>query len=442
MREWTKGCSVLAMLSLSIPSFAFKTADGDFHAGVVQLSAGVSHTCALMADFHVSCWGSSAAALGLLPTPVPNLNNAIQVASGNNFACALLLDHSVSCWGDNSFGQLGDGTHSARPNDPRPVKQGALVFSNVKSIAVGDSHVCAVKGDSEGNTVWCWGSNTAGQLGNYTVPHLDFRQPIQVVIRDDVHGDKSLSAVELIGAGVAHTCASFIGTGKLACWGSNDVRQIGNEEAIAAIVDSPVAVKTRDHTGSLVDFVGSGRLAVGADHSCVATARSSGGFDDSLACWGNNDYLQLANNSIDPFSVGPTRVVYWTGAELTGATTVSLGYKFSCIRQFDASTGARARAECWGWGDFAQLGPESYVAPAYPPREVAVNYDFDPLQDVQSMSAGHLHTCALLTLGRVRCWGMNGHGQLGLGSMDGGFHYLPDAANVDAPLFFDNFDAN
>ena len=185
--------ALLISLAGGGPAHAFKTSDGnDYHSGVIQVSAGVTHTCALMADFHVSCWGSSPVALGLTPLPVPGLDRAIKVVSGNNFACALLLDHTVSCWGDNSFGQLGDGTHTSRPNNPGPVLLGPKAFDNVEDLSAGDAHVCAVKGnDTEAGltrTVWCWGLNTSGQLGNYTVPHVDFRQPNRVVIRDDVHG--------------------------------------------------------------------------------------------------------------------------------------------------------------------------------------------------------------------------------------------------------------
>ena len=219
MRLVCVGVAVFSGL-ISLPSQAFIAPDGNnYHAGIIQVSAGATHTCALMADFHVSCWGSGGAALGLMPLPVPGIDKAIKVVSGNNFACALLLDHTVSCWGDNSSGQLGDGTYTARPSQPMPVRWGRNPLGDIADIAAGDSHACAVKGDDASRTVWCWGSNTARQLGNYTYTHDTVPVPIEVIIHDTVAGDPPLSGVETVSAGTLHTCALFAGSHKLACWG-------------------------------------------------------------------------------------------------------------------------------------------------------------------------------------------------------------------------------
>ena len=438
LRTLTIGIAAVAALT-AMPLRAFVTPEGtNYHSGIVQVSAGVTHTCALMADFHASCWGSGGAALGITPLPVPGLDGAIQIASGNNFACALLLDHTVSCWGDNSYGQLGDGTHTARPNDPRPVKWGSLMFGNVKSIAVGNSHVCAVKGESEGNTVWCWGSNTAGQLGNYTVPHVDFRQPIQVVIQgDDAHPDAYLNGVEMVSAGNAHTCALFSGSRTIACWGWNNFRQIGNVDATAEIVESPVGVKVYDDKGMLVDFVSAGGLSTGGFHACVLDRDSDPTLDYRAACWGSDDHGQVGNpigTTAIPAVVGYD---YWSGSNhvivrFNRFSKLSLGNETSC------AIGSK-KIWCWGDNSFGQLGASSAGSSNEIPQEVQhPGFEWTALSD---LSVGAQHSCALID-DTIFCWGRNDSGQLGIGSTSSGTHYEPDAAKVDPPIFTDNLDGN
>jgi alpha-tubulin suppressor-like RCC1 family protein len=137
-------------------------------SGVVALAAGGSHTCALLANQHVACWGDDqwgqlgvaapSDAVGIpTPTLVSGLDHVVGIAAGGMYTCALLADGTVSCWGEGDTGQLGDGKADSRPS-PAPVSG----LSSVAQIALGDSQSCARLTDG---TVRCWGANESGQVG-------------------------------------------------------------------------------------------------------------------------------------------------------------------------------------------------------------------------------------------------------------------------------------
>jgi alpha-tubulin suppressor-like RCC1 family protein len=136
---------------------------------VVDLTAGRSHTCALLTEGSVSCWGANASGqLGdgtttqrLLPVPVPGLTDAIAIAAGDVHTCALRATGAVVCWGANTSGQLGNGTNAPRLT-PTPVTG---LSAGVVEITAGAAHTCARRADHQ---VLCWGANASGQLGDGT----------------------------------------------------------------------------------------------------------------------------------------------------------------------------------------------------------------------------------------------------------------------------------
>jgi alpha-tubulin suppressor-like RCC1 family protein len=123
-----------------------------------QISAGLVHTCALLSDGTVECWGGFHD--GTIPTPVAvsGITNATQISDGGSHTCALLSDGTLKCWGDNNFGQLGNGTTTFSST---PVQVSGI--SNAIVVSAGLVHTCAVL---SGGAIKCWGSNEDGQLGN------------------------------------------------------------------------------------------------------------------------------------------------------------------------------------------------------------------------------------------------------------------------------------
>ncbi len=96
---------------------------------------------------------------------------AVDVVAGGRSTCALLSDDSVMCWGDNTYGQMGLG--STGGSQPLPIAVPAL--THVREIRIGLEHACAVRSDL---SVWCWGGNEAGQVGDGTT--VDRPSPVQV----------------------------------------------------------------------------------------------------------------------------------------------------------------------------------------------------------------------------------------------------------------------
>src|ERR1700722_10854125 len=170
----------IAGLLTSIPNLTAATSS---HQGVVQVAAGAGHTCALLADGFVTCWGSCLVAASYSSQVVPKIKQAVAIASGNDFACALLADATVECWGSNDNGQLGIGDNTG----PLPVMRDTKhTLSSISAITAGDSHACALQEISgDPSQLYCWGSNSSGQIGNFTVgTQADFAT--SVVIQDGV----------------------------------------------------------------------------------------------------------------------------------------------------------------------------------------------------------------------------------------------------------------
>jgi len=157
----------------------------------VQLTAGANHTCALLADQTVRCWG--AGELGQLgwgalrnheiPSKVMGLTSAVQVAAGDGHTCARTSPDgrpetagAAVCWGDNHAGQLGNGTRQP-DRGTGPSVQEPLLNGDALELAAGSLHTCAIKRD---RSVVCWGSNSAGQLGDGITLQYPIAQPTRI----------------------------------------------------------------------------------------------------------------------------------------------------------------------------------------------------------------------------------------------------------------------
>jgi alpha-tubulin suppressor-like RCC1 family protein len=240
-----------------------------------NLFIGGYHTCALLRDGSVKCWGNNLGGqLGdgksypeenssLTPVTVVGISNAIAVSAGGDHTCALLRDGSVKCWGDNFYGQLGDG--KSYPKENRSLTPVTVVgISNAIAIATGHEHTCALLRDG---SVKCWGDNLFGQLGDGTTH--DKSTPVTVV---------GISNAIAISAGDYHTCA-LLSNGSVKCWGGNDRGQLG-DETTAAKSTTPVTV---------VGISNAIAVSAGGDHTCALLS------NESVKCWGDNSDGQLGD---------------------------------------------------------------------------------------------------------------------------------------------------
>ena len=201
-------------------------------SGVQALPAhqGGAHSCALV-NGGVVCWGdNSYGELGnntmtnsSVPVAVTGLTSGVQaIAVGQYHSCALLENGSVQCWGFGDFGELGNSSTGVE-RSAVPVAVTGLT-SGVQVIDAGDYHTCAVVNGG----VQCWGWNQNGQIGNNSTTNAS--APVAVIGLS--------SGVQGVATGFLHTCA--LTNGGVQCWGGNDNGQLGNDSTTES--DVPVAV--------------------------------------------------------------------------------------------------------------------------------------------------------------------------------------------------------
>jgi alpha-tubulin suppressor-like RCC1 family protein len=289
-------------------------------SGIVAVTAGRDHTCALMTSGGVKCWGeNSQGQLGdgtntdrRTPVDVVGLGSGvIAVTAGDHHTCALMTSGGVKCWGKNSQGQLGDGTNTRR-NTPVDV---VSLGSGIASVSAGGYHTCAL---TVNGGIKCWGQNYEGQLGDGT--NTDRWTPVDVVGLGN--------GIVMVASGYIHTCA-LTSSGGVKCWGANESGQLGDGSY------------TRRYTPVGVVGLGSGIAAVtaGGYHTCALT--SSGG----VKCWGSNEYGQLGdgtntrrNTPVDAVGLG------------SGVVMVTVGYGHTCALTISGGV------KCWGGNWSGQLG--------------------------------------------------------------------------------------
>ncbi|MDG1540350.1 MAG: S8 family serine peptidase [Candidatus Thalassarchaeaceae archaeon] len=344
---------------------------------LLQMSSGASHSCAILDDGSVSCWGdntngqlgdgSRSPSLEPEKSSMPLGRRAVEISAGSYHTCSVFDDGSVRCWGSNEFGQLGDGTTIERTS-PVPVELGQGM--SALGISSGESHTCVILSD---HSVKCWGQNSNGQLGDGT--SIDSSSPIPT----EMGGKDALS----ISTGSYHTCA-IMSDRTVRCWGDNWNGQIGDGTNTDRATPVEISIPSNSSAVS---------LDAGAMHTCLGVN------DGSMFCWGYNAYGQLGNGG-NSNSNSPIAVPLSTNQLLT---SVEVGLFHSCAL-FDSGEIA-----CWGDNSNGQLGDGSQVGSTVP-EIVSLN------ENATSVSVGLRHSCVILEDASLLCWGANEAGQIGDGT--------------------------
>jgi len=321
----------------------------------LALGAGLYHTC--FADSgNLSCWGKNdvgqlgQAAPTSSPTPLGvNLQNVVDVAAGVGHTCALVSDGTVWCWGEGNYGELGDGSQQSSPD---PVK--VIALDNVKAIEAGDDHTCALLGDG---TARCWGLNGDGQLGDGTTTALS-SSPVEVAIQGIEHLADSATCAILMGGslwcwgngnpnptqiptindavdacrGDFHTCV-VRESGEVWCWGNNDHNQLGYDGVPQGGTSAP--------TEPVTDITTAKEVECGYDHTCARIANGT------VRCWGEPGSGQLGNGDETHTEEAWQ---FETPVGLDQVIELALGYEHSCALREGGNVW------CWGANSSGQAG--------------------------------------------------------------------------------------
>ena len=339
--------------------------------GPSPISGGEMHTCAVLPDGTVHCWGDNTygqlgvagITLSTLPVAVTGLSQ-VQNVSASSYAhtCALISDGTVQCWGDNYYGELGNGTTA---NSAAAVSVVGLTQAMAVSAGAGFSCVVLQNGN-----VTCWGYNYKGQLGNGGT--TSSTTPVTV---------QGISGAIGIASGNAHACA-VVGDGSVLCWGDNFNGQLGNGSY--TVDPNPVPQPVVGLSNAIA-------ITAGEYHTCALHR------DNSVSCWGNNSSKQLGNGT------GTSSYVPVSVLNISRVVAVSSGAAHTCALVEGGPV------QCWGSNNWGQLGNGTTTS-SYVPTATSLSLP------AIALSAGFLHTCVLLQDGSARCWGRNTYGQIGDGT--------------------------
>ena len=267
---------------------------------------------------------------------------------------------TVWTWGYNASGQLGDGSTT---NSSSPISLGEDYFS----LSAGADHTCRI---SSSRVLQCWGDNSQGQLGDGTT--TDRPSPVQIGTDTDWQSVSAGGSATFINSSA--TCAIKT-NGTLWCWGDGLFGQLGHGD------DNDRLTPTQVGTGT--DWVS---VSIGGGGTCAVR-----GADRDLWCWGSTNPGGVATNS-------PTAV-----SSVGGWKDVSMGTEHGCaiVEPGDLY--------CWGSNDSGQLGDGTTTDR---PSGVQVGTASDWVR----LGLGAAHSCATRGSGSLWCWGSNTDGQIGDGT--------------------------
>lgn len=359
------------------------------------ITAGANHTCALLDNATVKCWGEGGTgALGYgdrrdrgddagemgssLPAVDLGRRTPVALSAGNGFTCALFVTGQVACWGAGQNGRLGIGSTANIGDGPGEMGSDLRIVPlgrRATAISAGSNFACALLLSGE---VTCWGRGATGALGLGITQDLGDERgevaPDLPVI--DLGTDAMVVALS---AGKDHVCAAF-DDDTVKCWGDNRLGQLGRSSGDGIIGDE------RSEMGGalpVVDIGNSGMpvvsVSAGWGHSCAVV----GGM--GVKCWGSSGNGELGYGDQEtrnrPIQMGANLPYVNVGSSSVQGVEAAGGN--TCVAL--ATGGFAGRVACWGAGSFSQLGVDSTEDLADEPDEVgdglalAITGDLFPL---------------------------------------------------------------
>jgi alpha-tubulin suppressor-like RCC1 family protein len=353
--------------------------------------ASTNHFCAIDLIGALRCWGegtygklgNDSTSHNTDPEVVTLGQRAKSVTTAKHSTCAVLDDGSVKCWGIGNYYQLGNGA-----NTPVRTAGTALTFGSAKAVSIAateDSYLVLLNNDSIGY----WGNGYDGTLGQEGASGASTPQ-FGIDLGTNRHATQ-------ISAGKDHVCA-VLDNASIKCWGKNSNGKLG----VGDTTDRGKAANTMGDDLPSV-YLGAGKTAKAVSAGGAFTCALLN--DDSVRCWGYNNYGQLGNGTTDDLT---TLAGSSTSVNFGGKTPKSIhaGHLHACAIMTDGS------AMCWGYGNDGQLGQGgSNTSINHTPLAVA----FPSGSIVKSLEASNSSTCASLdnSTTNVWCWGSGVNGSSG-----------------------------
>jgi uncharacterized repeat protein (TIGR01451 family) len=312
------------------------------------------------------------------------LGQGVEVSAleaGSCHSVALRSDGTVWTWGCNGSGQLGDGTWSNR-NVPTRV----AILVDIVAVAAGQFHSLAVRVDG---TVWAWGWNTNSQLGDGTTSN----QPTPVQVEDPSDPTGFLTNVVAVAAGERHSLA-LKQSGEVWSWGYNANGQLGD----GTFEGKTVPVRVREPSDPSGFLTGVSVIAAGALHSVALK-------NEMIWTWGSRGYEQLGRN---PYAPGaPSQAVAGQVPGLSNVKAIAAGWEHTVVLKTDGTVWACGRNLEGQFGDGTTAGSSFGTPQKVFAQAVDTSDQTGFLTDVAVISANNRHTQAAKTNGTVWTWGWN-----------------------------------
>jgi alpha-tubulin suppressor-like RCC1 family protein len=325
----------------------------DIPPGIKGLCAGALHSCALLDGGQVRCWGHNFnGQLGLNhnqnigddPTETSIFTNAAinaparQITCHGSHTCALLVDGDVRCWGRGDYGQLGygcaanvgDGTMTcASLNDSVPLGTSAV------HVDAGSFHTCATLSTG---AIRCWGNNEYGQLG---YGHMENLGDDPSEVGDDISIQGGVARVL---AGGHHTCA-LMSDGSVRCWGRGDFGQLGNNSM--AMLTSPAS------TGVLLGSAIVRQLSSEDHHNCAVLTTGV------ARCWGRSSDGQIGYGTLENLGDDPQDMIVNLPLQDMDMAIAGGSHSCSLSRGGEVTCWGRANEGQLGYGNMVQIGHQA-----------------------------------------------------------------------------------
>ena len=430
---------VVLLLATTFPLIAGATTLQPL-TGVRSLVTGNDNSCAVLPAGHVDCWGNGPfGQLGngtfyttgndgsAIPVVVKGVGSIGALGAVNRLTtdgdgdCALLTSGKVDCWGSGYFGQLGNGTFYTTGHDGSAVPVAVKGIGGIGTLGA----VAGIVSDGFGycarltnGHVDCWGAGSYGQLGNgtfYAAGHEGSALPVAV---------KGIGSIGTLGSVASLTGLTMFGycavlaSGKVDCWGAGYNGELGNGTFYTSGNGgsaAPVAVKGIGGTGTLGSVA-----SVTSDEASYCARLTTG----HVECWGDGEYGELGNGTFYTTGYGGSAapvVVKGIGGTGTLGNVAGLASDVqSGIWESYCALLTTGKVDCWGAGDNGQLGNGTFYTSGHEGSAVPVVVKgiggTGILGAVVDLISGGPNYCARLATGQVDCWGAGNYGQLGNGT--------------------------